>query len=164
MDLSAVNSCKSIPLAKEPTVASNVMTRKASSAIDDDLAALKQELASARRQRLRRQDAPVASDRRAEADRNQAPTVATQPGTYHADQATPEPLDLQPLIRELTNKLKSADDDVKAKVLDALAESGRQSFRTNLIVSVVLSTIFLIAGWLLSSAASPATLIALFQT
>jgi hypothetical protein len=136
--------------------------QRASKALDEEIAALKEQVARAKKRRSR----PITPEERSS---DHAPEDGAAPGepleqdsAVTADQETA--LALLSVRMDRLGQVKAwitTDGDLLPLIARIVGMRESQFLRKNLIWSIILSTIFLIAGWLLSTIATPATLGAL---
>lgn len=143
---------------------SDTMTRMVSSNLNDDIAALRREITQARRRQARGRNAEALADVNSQVPEGQAPSVAANLDAFESLRGPAQSQDeLRAELVRIARTLGTSDPDFVAKVAEAVSSVEGKSFRKNLVVSIVLSTIFLIAGWLLSIVATPATMGALLH-
>jgi hypothetical protein len=136
--------------------------QRASRALDEEIAALKEQVARAKKRRSRPITPAEQSSDHVSEDGAAPGESLEQDSAVTADQETA--LALLSVRMDRLGQVKAwitTDGDLLPLIARIVGMRESQFLRKNLIWSIILSTIFLIAVWLLSTIATPATLGAL---
>lgn len=132
--------------------------QRANQALDAEIAALKEQVAEARRRRSR----PVRPDEQVAPSSSQPAAPVPKAESASTDIAGDQNVSIDALsaqierLQMLQSWMKE-DPTIVGPVGRAVGAETGQSFRKNLFWSVILGVVFLLAGWLLSVIATPAT-------
>jgi hypothetical protein len=156
-------------------LANDVKVQRARRALDEEITALQQQAALARRRPPRHPAAGDAAPSPAQAHQEQPLTGDTSPSpaTQVYSPSSTESLDADQtsaiaLITNRTDHLQdirkwlTEDGDLLPLIAKVVGDIEGTYLRRNVIVNILLSTVFLIAGWLLSTVATPGNLVRLF--
>jgi hypothetical protein len=150
-------------------MAGDVRVQKASKVLDAEIAALREQVALARRRQPRQSIATDAASGQAFAGISPPDAATATPETGSAVQGDIEQRDAVELLAARTERLGqikmwiTTDGDLLPLIAKVAGDVEGRFLRRNLAVNVVLSTIFLIAGWLLSTVATPTNLGHIFR-
>jgi hypothetical protein len=149
-------------------VAQSVRVHRANRVLDEEIATLKEQVSVAKRRHSRQPGVNGATSGPSQVD--QAPgTLSTSqsvsaPREQGADSGTAlEMLAKRAWYLEQIQSWITADSDLLPLIARVAGNAEEKYMRKNLLMNVVLSTIFLIAGWLLSIAATPSILGDIFR-
>ncbi len=148
---------------------------KANRVLDEEIAALRDKAAQNKKRRARQPAAVEVASAATQSGGGQTPTATTQPAAAapaHGNapsalgsseqSAGVESLDATAERLKYIRDVLNTDPALVPHVARAVGVEEGKYLRRNLMLNVVLSTIFLIAGWLLSTVATPTTLSRIF--
>ncbi len=156
-------------------MARDVKVQRARQALDDEIAELQQQAARARRRHPKQPVAVESASQPAPAPTEQPLPSTTPPSLQGTIAGSSSPLELDAdqtaaiaLLDTRTQRLSdikqwiTEDSDLLPLIARVVGDIESKYMRRNLIINILLSTIFLLAGWLLSIVATPTNLVHLF--
>jgi hypothetical protein len=157
------------PFAGSENMAGDVRVQKASKVLDEEIAALREQVALARKRRPRQSSANDVAEGPASAGASTSGAAVPVDETNSAEQGGIEQTEAGELLRSRLKRLEqiqewiTIDGDLLPLIARVAGNVESKFLRRNLVLNVVLSTIFLIAGWLLSTVATPIDLGHIFR-
>jgi hypothetical protein len=145
-------------------MAGDVRVQKANKVLDAEIAALREQVALAKRRRPRQSGANDAVSGQVSTVISPPDAAAPAEEAIAADQGDIEQRKAVELVTIRVNRLEqikgwiTTDGDLLPLIAKVAGDVEGRFLRRNLAVNVALSTIFLIAGWLLSIVATPTNL------
>jgi hypothetical protein len=142
-------------------MAGDVRVQRANKVLDEEIAALREQATLAKRRRPRQSGANGAAKGQPSAGISTPEAAAPEDEPSSAEQSDIHQTEADRLLVVRINRLQqiqewlAIDGDMLPSIAKVAGVVEGKFLRKNLVMSVVLSTIFLIAGWLLSTVATP---------
>jgi hypothetical protein len=146
-------------------MAGDARVQKANKVLDEEIAALREQVALAKRRRPRQSSPHGAADGASQSRQEQAPSQecdAAEQGDAERNDALVL-LDQRKMRLEQIREWITTDGDLLPLIARVAGNIEGKFVRRQVLVNLVLSTIFLIAGWLLSTVATPIDLGHIFR-